>query len=191
MGLLRQQTTFLSSNETAADRIRATKQAIEDKRDAATQMEAALSGTLLPTLDELIATMAEEEEQTIQTTTANRHLGIIPHQPWELMPPTQFTTAMGRIRDQFAQTREASLNARLMPSIRLGTGSSSSRMRRSWQWMRQVLRLRGYRRGNGKAKPVCRRLRWQASTTLPWASSSATQWRLIEAVGRDKSVDAT
>ena len=52
------------SHKTAADRINDTRQAIADKKQAADDAESALSGTVLPTLDELIATMAEEEEAT-------------------------------------------------------------------------------------------------------------------------------
>ena len=63
-----------AAQETAADRIAATRQAILDKKQADDDAEAALSDGMLPTLDELIATMAEAETATDDTATSVRDL---------------------------------------------------------------------------------------------------------------------
>ena len=63
-----------TAEETAADRIAATRQAILDKKQAADDAEAGLSDGMLPTLDELIATMAEAETATDDTATSVRGL---------------------------------------------------------------------------------------------------------------------
>ena len=63
-----------AAERTAADRIADTRRAIEDKKQAADDAEAGLSNGMLPTLDELIATMAEAETATDDTASSIRDL---------------------------------------------------------------------------------------------------------------------
>ena len=124
--------------EKAQDRIAAWHEKQEILRTGVGNLNEAVVSGMLPTLDELIAKQEEERLKTEEVT-----LGI---GTWastfmakSAEVATQFTTAMGSIRDQFSQTREASDCARLLQSIRLGTGSSSSRMRRLPQWRNRAL----------------------------------------------------
>ena len=63
-----------TAQETAADRIAATRQAIEDKRIAADSAEAALSDGLLPTLAELVVSMEASEQAVNNTASSIRDL---------------------------------------------------------------------------------------------------------------------
>ena len=63
-----------TAEKTAAERIADTRQAIEDGKQAADDAEAGLSDGMLPTLDELIATMAEAETATDDTAESVRDL---------------------------------------------------------------------------------------------------------------------
>ena len=89
-----------------AERIESWEAKQEELRTGVGNLGEATAG-ILPTLDELTASMAEQEQQASETAVG---IGA-----WATTlitmgtnAATQFTTAMGRVRDQFAETRAAS-----------------------------------------------------------------------------------